>query len=178
VRLPVKLIVCAATVSLIVRVVACTVDENVTPKELLVIVSAPGVVPPNAAIVAKPPALVIVNPPAILAMVPILIVAPAVEPEARVRPKPALVTLPTVKVARAPLPVLKDVAAPRVTVPRFMAVLVVEIVPYRVLEELAVATNPPVKVEVPLLAPIDNVPVLENVVAPATELVEPLIATL
>ena len=48
---------------------------------LSVIVNGPGVLPPKAPIVAKPPALMITNPPDILAIVPMLIVAPAVDPE-------------------------------------------------------------------------------------------------
>ena len=43
---------------------------------------------------------------------------------------------------------------------------------------MAVATNPPVKVDVPPAAPKDNVPVLAKVVAPAMELLLPLMATL
>ena len=85
VRLSENVMVLAAVVSLIVNVVACTVPENVTPLVLLVITNAPGVTPPKVEIVANPPAFVMVNPPDISAIVPIPIVAPAVEPEFRTR---------------------------------------------------------------------------------------------
>ena len=129
VKLPEKVIVFAAVVSLIVSVVACTVELKVTPLVLLVITNAPGVVPPKVEIVANPPALVSVKPPDISAIVPMLMVAPAVEPEFKVNPKVAAVTFPTVIVAAALLPVDKMVAAASVTVPKFIAVFVVLIVP-------------------------------------------------
>ena len=118
VKPPVKLIAAPPVVSEINTVVAFTVEPKVTPEVLSVIVNAPAVPDPNAPIVARPPASRRVRPPDKSAIVPMLMVAPAVEPESNVRLFPPLVTVPTFNTPTAELPVSNVVAAVRVTAPR------------------------------------------------------------
>ena len=167
VRFPVKVIEAPAVVSEINTVVAFTVEPKVTPEVLSVIVNAPAVPDPSAPIVARPPASRIVKPPDKSAIVPMLIVAPAVEPESNVKLSLVAVTFPTIIVPAAALPVSKVTAEPNTTVPKLIAVSTVVIVPFKVLEELAVANNPPVNVVVNPAPPIVTAPVFRKLVAPA-----------
>ena len=118
VKLPRNEMVAPAVESEIVTDVALTVLLKVTPEVLSVIINAPAVPDPSAPIVARPPASKIVRPPDKSAIVPMLMVAPAVEPESNVRLFPPLVTAPTFNKPAALFPVSNVVAAVRVTAPR------------------------------------------------------------
>ena len=118
VKLPRNEMVAPAVESETVTDVALTVLLKVTPEVLSVIVNAPAVPDPSAPIVARPPASRRVRPPDKSAIVPMLMVAPAVEPESNVRLFPPLVTVPTFNTPTAELPVSNVVAAVRVTAPR------------------------------------------------------------
>jgi hypothetical protein len=110
-------------------------------------------------------------------------VAPAVDPESKVKELPALVTAPTLSTLAALLPVSNVVAAVRVTLPISIRVLVVLIVPAAEvelgLETLPVVARPPAKVIVSAApSPKVTVPVFKKLVSPATELVVPVSETL
>ena len=177
VKLPVKLIEAPEVVSEINTVVAFTVEPKVTPEVLSVIVNAPAVPDPNAPIVARPPASRMVRPPDKSAIVPMLMVAPAVEPESNVKLSLVAVTFPTTIVPVAALAVSKVTAEPNVTAPKFIAVPTVLIAPFKVLEEFAVATNPAVNVLDPPACPIVKAPRLLNVVAVVMVFAAPLSCT-
>ena len=152
VRLFAKSTVWLLAVSVIVSVSTLTVDEKFTPAWLLVIVNSP-LPEPTAPIVASPPALAIVNPPEVSAIDVRLMVAPEVEPEFSVKPNPAAVTAPTLRIAAALLPVLMIVASPNAATPISSLVLVVAMVPANVapegLLELPIVARPPTNVVMP-----------------------------
>ena len=157
-------------VSWMVIVVALTEPVMVTPARLLATVRAPAVVPPSAPSVTRPPASRTVRPPLRSAIAVTLAVAPAEEPVSITRPKPWLVTAPTVRSALAPAPVSRVTGPARVTAPRVSAVLVVRTVPASdTVPETPVVFTPPPKVAKssdPL--PRVRLPVFRKVVAPET----------
>ena len=145
-----------------------TAPVKVTPASLLVTVTVP--VPlPMLPMVAAPPASRIVSPPETSAIDARDIVAPAVVPVSRVSERPFAVTAPTARSAFAPAPVSSVVASSSEIAPRFMAVLVVAIVPPTdTMPVLPVVWRPPMKVSTSPAPPSVRFPSFRKDVAAVT----------